>query len=101
MEDYWAAEVANDARVPFLSARVVLDPAGQALPHYVLGLAGRPFEAALRVMSQPWRAPAMLALARMRNRAQSSLNQFGLAFIKRELSHRELSGRERPPTAGE
>jgi nucleoside phosphorylase len=89
MEDYWVAEVATDARVPFLSARAVLDPAGLALPQYVLELAGRPFEAAFRVLSQPWRAPALLALARLRSKAQSSLNRFGLAFIDRELSSRE------------
>jgi nucleoside phosphorylase len=86
MEDYWAAEVATDAKVPFLSARSVLDPARQALPHYVLGQAGHPAKAAFRVMSKPWRAPTMLALAGMRNKAQFSLAQFGMAFINHELS---------------
>lgn len=91
MEDYWVAEVATQARVPFLSARAVLDPAGQSLPRCVTELAGRPWEAALRVLSQPWRAPAILALARLRNKAQSSLNRFGVAFINREMSSRERS----------
>jgi nucleoside phosphorylase len=86
MEDYWAAEVAADAKVPFLSARSVLDPAGQALPHYVLGLAGHPAKAAFRVMSKPWRAPTILALTGMRNKAQFSLAQFGMGFINHELS---------------
>lgn len=89
MEDYWAAEVATDAKVPFLSARAVLDPASQALPQYVLGLTGRPVEAAFRVMSNPWRAPAMLALAGMRKKAQASLTRFGLAFIEHELASRQ------------
>jgi nucleoside phosphorylase len=91
MEDYWVAEVATDARVPFLSARAVLDPAGQSLPRYIPELAGRPLEAALRVLSHPWRAPAILALARLRDKAQSSLNRFGVAFINREISSRERS----------
>jgi len=89
MEDYWASEVANDAKVPFLSARSVLDPAAQGLPNYVLGLSGHPAKAAFRVMSKPWRAPAMLAMAGMINKAQFSLGQFGMAFIKNELSATE------------
>jgi nucleoside phosphorylase len=101
MEDYWVAEVATNARVPFLSARAVLDPAGQALPRYVPELAGRPLEAAFRVLSQPWRAPAILALAGLRSKAQASLNRFGLAFINRELSNRGLSARKGPPCAGQ
>lgn len=92
-EDYWVAEVATDAKVPFLSVRAILDPAGQALPQYVLGLAGHPVEAACRVISRPWRAPALLALAGMRNKAQLSLTRFGLALI-----NHELSARERQPT---
>ena len=86
MEDYWAAEVATDAKVSFLSARSVLDPAGQALPHYVPGLLKHPAKTAFQVMAKPWRAPTMLALAGMRNKAQFSLAQFGMAFINHELS---------------
>jgi len=100
MEDYWVAEVATDARVPFLSVRAVLDPASLALPQYLLGLAGRPVETAFRVMARPWRAPAMLALAGMRSKAQSSLIRFGLAFINHGLN-RELSARGRPPGASQ
>ena len=85
MEDYWASEVATDAKVPFLSVRSVLDPAGQALPHDALAMAGHPAKAAFQVMINPWRAPTMLALAGMVNKAQFTLAQFGLAFINHEL----------------
>jgi len=39
MEDYRAAEAAQNAGVPFLSVRVVLDTASQRLPGYLPGLA--------------------------------------------------------------
>ncbi len=86
LEDYWVAEVAADAGVPFLSVRSVFDPVSQELPPYVLGLAGGQVEAILRTATRPWRVPTLLALARMRNLAQASLTRFGLAYIKHELS---------------
>ena len=86
MEDYWAAELATDAGVPFLSARAILDPVHQALPSYLVGFSGRPIKAALRVMPKPWRVLAILELVKLRNKAQASLTSFGLAFIKHQQS---------------
>ena len=40
MEDYWAASVAQEAGVPFISARAILDPVRQTLPGYLSGIAG-------------------------------------------------------------
>ena len=86
MEDYWAAEVAADAGVPFLSARAILDPVHQALPSYLVGFSRRPIKAALRVLPRPWTVPAMLELMTLRNKAQASLTSLGLAFIKHQHS---------------
>ena len=38
MEGYWLAAEIQDAGVPFISARVVLDTAQQSLPGHLLGL---------------------------------------------------------------
>jgi hypothetical protein len=94
MEDYWVAEVATDANVPFLSVRAVLDPARQVLPTYVLGLAGRPLQAAGQTLRKPWRAPTLLKLAGMQSTARASLTRFTLAFI----NHRPATARQQPLT---
>ena len=94
MEDYWVAEEAARAGAPFLAVRAVLDPAGQVLPAWVLGLAGRPGTAAGRVLPRPWRIPALFRIAAMRSRAQNSLARFGAAFVQQQQSARNA-----PPTA--
>jgi adenosylhomocysteine nucleosidase len=86
MEDYWVAEVAAEARVPFLSVRAILDPVHQELPYYVQGLLGQPVKAALRATVSPWHIPALVKLAGIRGAAQSSLTRFALAFIKHQLA---------------
>ena len=86
MEDYWVAEVAAEARVPFLSVRAVLDPVYQELPDFVLGLAGKPLKAALTATIAPWRIPKLMKLAGIRNVARGSLARFALAFINHQLA---------------
>jgi nucleoside phosphorylase len=83
MEDYWVARTARKAGVPFLSARVVLDPADQALPGYLLGLSGSRTRAILSTAALPWRVPAVLSLARRVPPAQRVLAKFALAFLER------------------
>ena len=83
MEDYWVARTARKAGVPFLSARVVLDTADQALPGYLLGLSGSRTRAVLSIAALPWRIPAVLSLARRVPPAQRVLAKFALAFLER------------------
>jgi hypothetical protein len=81
MEDYWVAAAARKAGVPFLSARVVLDAADQALPGYLLGLSRSRVRAAVTVAAMPWRIPALLGLARRLPLAQKALTGFATAFL--------------------
>ena len=85
MEDYWVAEAAMAAGADFISARVVLDTAGQALPGYLSGLAGSRAKAAASMAVMPWRIPAMLGLARRLPRAQEALTAFALCFLDQLL----------------
>ena len=84
LEDYWAAVVAKDAGVPFLSARVVLDPASQSLPEYLPGLAQSRSKAVLCAAAMPWRIPALLALGRQMRQAQRVLARFTLFYIGKQ-----------------
>lgn len=86
MEDYWVAEAAAEAQVPFLSVRAILDPVYQELPGFVQGLAGRPVKAAFESVVSPWRVPTLLKLAGIRNSARASLTKFALAFINHQLA---------------
>ena len=60
MEDYWLAATIQDAGVPFISARVVLDTAHQSLPGHLLGLSQGRTQDVLRTVVMPWRVPALL-----------------------------------------
>ena len=90
MEDYWVAQVARDAGVPFLSARAVLDTADQGLPSYLLGLAQHRAGAVLSTVAMPWRLPTLLRLARQMRRAQHTLGRFGLSFIYSMYGREEM-----------
>lgn len=90
MEDYWVAAVAREAGVPFLSARVVLDPANQRLPGYLVGLAQAQYRAVLSAVAMPWRIPTLLGLGRQVRLAQQVLTQFALSYIN------QLSADARP-----
>lgn len=83
MEDYWVARTAQEAGVPFLSARVVLDAAGESLPSFLVGLSGSRIKAVLSIAALPWRIPAVLSLARRVPPAQRVLARFTLAFLER------------------
>ena len=81
MEDYWVAEAAAEAGIPFLAVRAVVDTASQRLPPYVLGLAGQPARAIGSAAAQPWRLPALLRLRNQMRLAQRSLTRFALSFL--------------------
>ncbi|PKB64572.1 MAG: hypothetical protein BZY80_02480 [SAR202 cluster bacterium Io17-Chloro-G2] len=86
MEDYSAASAAQEAGVPFLSVRAVLDVADRRLPGYLPTLSNSGISipgsrAVLFTLSHPWRIPTLLALAVNMRRAQWALARFALAFI--------------------
>ena len=81
MEDYWLAREAGQAGVPFLSARVVLDPVKQDIPVAVGDMAcSQGLTMALRLLGQSWRLPLLLRLAFQSVRAQGYLGRFAMAF---------------------
>jgi adenosylhomocysteine nucleosidase len=82
MEDYRAAEAAQNAGVPFLSVRVVLDTASQRLPGYLPGLARSRYKVVTKILLMPWRIPAMLRLKRQLQLCQAVLTNFGVSYLK-------------------
>jgi nucleoside phosphorylase len=82
MEDYRAAEAAQKTGVPFLSARVVLDTAGERLPGYLPGLAKSPYKVLTHVLLMPWRIPTLLRLKRQLQLGQMVLTNFAVAYMK-------------------
>jgi nucleoside phosphorylase len=82
MEDYRAAEAAQKAGVPFLSVRVVLDTASQALPGYLPELAKSRYKVFTNVILQPWRIPTMLRLRGQLRLCQAVLTNFGLSYLR-------------------
>ena len=85
MEDYWAAQAAAGAGLPFASVRAVLDTAGQSLPDClaadnITGGAGT-LRLALGVAGHPGRAPALARLARQSRQAQQSLTRCVMAAL--------------------
>ena len=82
MEDYRAAEAAQNAGVPFLSVRVVLDTASQRLPGYLPGLARSRYKVVTKILLMPWRIPTMLHLKRQLQLCQAVLTNFGVSYLK-------------------
>ena len=81
MEDYWLAQEAHRMGVPFLSARVVLDPAEKTLPPFVAELAHHGGAAlVVGAVMRWWRLPDLIVLARQAGRAQRRLEAFANAF---------------------
>ena len=85
MEDYWAAQAAAGAGLPFASVRAVLDTAGQSLPDClaadnIAGGAGT-LRLALGVAGHPGRAPALARLARQSRQAQQRLTRCVMAAL--------------------
>ena len=81
MEDYWLAGEAAKAGIHFLAVRAVVDTASQALPPYVLALAGHPARAVASVVVHPWQLPALLKLRNQMRLAQKNLTRFALSFL--------------------
>ena len=98
MEDYWVAEVAAEFGVAFLSVRVVLDPAKQALPPWLLGLSRSNQKAALSLVARPWRIPTVVRLARQYPLVQGLLTKFALNFLA-EASQPAIRGTGKKPPA--
>ena len=82
MEDYRAAEAAQNAGVPFLSVRVVLDTASQRLPGYLPGLARSRYKVVTKILLMPWRIPTMLRLKQQLQLCQAVLTNFGVSYLK-------------------
>ena len=81
MEDYWVAEAAAEAGVPFLAARVVLDLAGQDLPAYLPTLARSRRTAAIGAVIRPWRIPRLLGVADQMRQCQRVLARFAVSYM--------------------
>ncbi len=79
MEDYWAAEVAADASIPFASIRVVLDTADEALPGYLT--AGNPALVAMGAVTHPHHLLRLTKLARQARVARRSLTRCVADFV--------------------
>lgn len=92
MEDYWVAQVAAHHGVPFLSARTVLDTANQILPEYLLELWGSREHAVCATLTNPWRVPTIVKVARQMRAAQRTLSDFAIAYI----NQRRLAAYSKP-----
>ena len=80
MEGYWVATQAQAAKLPFLLARVVLDPAGMGLPSLVQDIVadkGRRelYHTARFIVTRPWRTAQVARLAWSAWRAQRKLKR--------------------------
>ena len=82
MEDYWVAEFAARAEIPFLAVRAVIDTADQAIPSYAMGLQERSWGAVASAAVRPWQLPNLVSLASNRRVAQRSLRRFVVAFLQ-------------------
>ena len=81
MEDYWAADVARAAGVPFASVRAVLDTAGDDLPDWI----SENGESRARTMgilvSHPQRIPGLIRIAGQAMNARRSLTCCLVALV--------------------
>ena len=84
MESHAVARAAQEAEVAFLVIRAVADPAGQAIPDWVLGNiteAGDPRYGAILagLLKNPWDLPALIGLA--------GNNRTAIAALRRVAGH--------------
>ena len=98
MEDYWVAEAAAEARVPFLSARVILDVAEQDLPGYLSTFSHSRGRAVLGALSRPWRVPTLIRIARQMRQCQRVLTRFAVSYL--DLWDRNTTAGRGPEIAG-
>ena len=82
MEDYWVAEFAARAEIPFLAVRAVIDTADQAIPSYAMGLQQRRWKALASAAARPGQLPNRVRLASNLRVAQRSLRKFTVAFLQ-------------------
>ena len=82
MEDYWVAEVAARAKIPFLAVRAILDTAGQEIPAHVMELQAWRWHALGWAAARPWQIPKLVNLAGNLRVAQESLRRFATAFLQ-------------------
>lgn len=75
MEDYWAAEVASAAGIPFASVRVILDTATEELPDYLLNTGDNPARAVFEAIARPNRVFQLIRLARKVQVARRNLTR--------------------------
>ncbi len=98
MEDYWVAEAAAEARVPFLSARVILDVAGQDLPGYLSTFSRSRRKAVLGALCKPWRVPTLIRVGRQMLQCQRVLTRFAMSYL--DLWDRNTTAGQGPEIAG-
>ena len=98
MEDHAVAVAVSEARVPFISVRVILDTAEQRLPGYLPGLSRKRNAAITEILLKPWRIPTLWKLKSQMDLCQAVLTRFGLSYLEREGERRK---REREKVASE
>ena len=92
MEDYWAADVARAAGVPFASVRAVLDTAGENLPDWISENGESVARTISSMISYPQRVPGLIHIARQLMIAWRNLTRCvaglvdALASPRRDLS---------------
>ena len=89
MEDHAVAAAAENAGVPFLSVRVILDMAHQTLPGYLPGLSRSRHAMLTDVLLQPWRIPTLLRLKSQMELCQSVITRFGMSYFQLETQRRK------------
>ncbi len=85
MESHAVAVVASRAKVPFLAVRAISDPAGRALPPFVIGSIGadgrpRLGRLAIRLCFTPWRISGLLRVRKDAAAAHRSLRRLAGAL---------------------
>ena len=81
MEDYWVADTARAAGVPFASVRAVLDSARVELPGYIAAGGDKAMPVALGLAAHPDRVLSLWRLARLARIARNSLTSALLAAL--------------------
>ncbi len=82
-ESHAVARAAQEAGVPLMAIRVVLDPASRALPSAALAGLGvngqrRVVPVLCRLLLKPWQGPALVALARTQQEALEALGRLAV-----------------------
>ena len=81
MEDYWAADAARAAGIPFASVRAVLDTAGESLPDWIPDNGDGAARTVGRLVSHPRRVPGLLRVAGQAMVARRNLTRCVVALV--------------------